>query len=206
MRRQDAEEAAGGASPEEGAAEGGEGQDQPQEQPQQQQPQQQQPQQQQQGPPPTSATRTGRAQARLTAAVERVGGPEVIQEALSPKPRAEGETSPKWSAVCCERAEGLPPGDPVFLAWARLAVTPVREIKSAIGSDDRPQGRGRGRGRGGPRRGRDDGYRGDGGAAREDVQTHGRDGRLRSRVRIIGLDDDSRDERGEIRDVSGDPD
>ena len=37
----------------------------------------------------------------------------------------------KWSAVCCEKAEGLKPGDPVFKAWVRLAATPVREVKAA---------------------------------------------------------------------------
>ena len=55
----------------------------------------------------------------------------------------------KWSAVCCDAAQGLPAGDPTFTAWARLAVTPVREIKSIVDPRDR-DGRG-GRGRGGRR-------------------------------------------------------
>ena len=70
----------------------------------------------------------------------------------------------KWSAVCAEQAAGHKPGDPVFTAWARLAVTPVREVKAlVITRDDRPGRRG-GR-RGGPRRDeRDVPARGRGGA------------------------------------------
>ena len=55
----------------------------------------------------------------------------------------------KWSAVCCDAAQGLPAGDPVFTAWARLAVTPVREIKGLVDPRGGRDGRG---GAGRPRR------------------------------------------------------
>ena len=79
--------------------------------------------------PVNEAQRSARVQARLVAAVERVGGAEAVREALSPPRREDGQTM-KWSAVCCESAEGLKPGDPVFQAWVRLAATPVREVKA----------------------------------------------------------------------------
>ena len=72
-----------------------------------------------------------------------------MREALAPKQRADGQTM-KWSAVCCDAAQGLPAGDPVFTAWARLAVTPVREIKGLVDPRDRDGRGGRG-GRGGQR-------------------------------------------------------
>ena len=80
----------------------------------------------------------------MRAAVERVGGDEAVREALAPKQRSDGQTM-KWSAVCCDAAQGLPAGDPIFTAWARLAVTPVREIKGLVDPRDR-DGRGGGRG------------------------------------------------------------
>ena len=84
--------------------------------------------------------RSARVQARLVAAVERVGGAEAVREALSPPRREDGQTM-KWSAVCCEKAEGLKPGDPVFQAWVRLAATPVREVKAVTQPPARTAGR-----------------------------------------------------------------
>jgi hypothetical protein len=121
-----------------------------------------------------------------------VGGPEVVREALSPPRREDGQTM-KWSAVCCERAEGLKPGDPVFQAWVRLAATPVRTVKSVASPprEDRPR-------RGGGRRGdgrRDRGPRDDRPAGREELAALGRDGALRRQVRIVGLEDDQKDKQ-----------
>src|SRR5439155_15572822 len=111
--------------------------------------------------PATSPTRSARAQARLVAAIERVGGAEAVLEALQPKRRDDGETM-KWSSVCAEQAQGVKPGDPTFTAWVRLAATPVRDVKAIVNPrpayDDR-RGRG-GRGRGGQGGG---GYGGGGG-------------------------------------------
>jgi hypothetical protein len=138
--------------------------------------------------------RSARVQARLVAAVERVGGPEAVREALSPPRREDGQTM-KWSAVCCERAEGLKPGDPVFQAWVRLAATPVREVKAVTQPprEDRGPRRGGG-GRGGGRR-QDRGPRDDRPAGREELAALGRDGALRRQVRIIGLEDDQKDKQ-----------
>jgi hypothetical protein len=148
----------------------------------------------------------GRAQARVRAAVERVGGDESVREALAPKQRPDGQTM-KWSAVCCDAAQGLSAGDPVFTAWARLAVTPVREIKGLVDPRDR-EGRGGRGGRGGPRRSggggggrggggdrpwRDRGQ-GGGGAGAEDMRQHGRDGSFKSRIRIVDMSKDRDDE------------
>jgi hypothetical protein len=170
-----------------------------------------QPQEAAQAPPPQQGQQRtplpGRAQARVRAAVERVGGDEAVREALAPKQRPDGQTM-KWSAVCCEAAQGLPAGDPVFTAWARLAVTPVREIKSLVDPRDRDGRDGRGRGRGGQRRGggggdrqwrdRGGGQGGGGYAGAEDMRQHGRDGSFKSRIRIVdmskGRDQDSEDE------------
>ena len=127
--------------------------------------------------PANEAQRSARVQARLVAAVERVGGPEAVREALSPPRREDGQTM-KWSAVCCERAEGLKPGDPVFQAWVRLAATPVREVKAVT----QP-----------PRE--DRGPRDDRPAGREELAALGRDGALRRQVRIIGLEDDQKDKQ-----------
>jgi hypothetical protein len=150
--------------------------------------------------PATSPSRSARAQARLVAAIERVGGHEVVLAALQPKRREDGETM-KWSSVCAEQAAGVKPGDPVFTAWVRLAATPVRDVKAIVnprGADDR----GGRRGRGGGGRGRSGGDRGErgggGGARREELATHGRDGSFRSSVRIVNVED-SRKEREEER-------
>ena len=132
--------------------------------------------------PAAGGTSPARAQARLRAAIERIGGPEVVREALAPKQDSEGKPM-KWSAVCAEQAAGHKPGDPVFTAWARLAVTPVREVKAlVITRDDRPGRRG-GR-RGGPRRYEDDGPR-EAVAGPEELRRLGRDGSFRSRIRIV---------------------
>ena len=159
-------------------------------------------------PPQPQAGRVplpGRAQARVRAAVERVGGDEAVREALAPKQRSDGQTM-KWSAVCCDAAQGLAAGDPTFTAWARLAVTPVREIKGLVDPRDR-EGRGGGRGGGGPQRGRGGGGgdrpwrdrgQGGGGAGAEDLRQHGSDGSFKSRIRIVdmskGRDDPGADE------------
>ena len=144
----------------------------------------------------------------MRAAVERVGGDEAVREALAPKQRSDGQTM-KWSAVCADAAQGLSPGDPVFTAWARLAVTPVREIKTLVDPRDR-DGRGRrggpggrrgggggggGGGRGGDRPWRD---RGDSGgyAGAEDMRQHGRDGSFKTRIRIVDMSK-GRDDKAE---------
>jgi hypothetical protein len=144
------------------------------------------------GPPDLS---TGRDQARLAAAIERVGGPAAIREALQPK-RDESGKPLKWAAVCCEASQGLKPGDPVFAAWVRLAATPVRELKARV-PDERPErgrgGRGGGgRGRddrgGGPRGGRRDDRDGGGRATREDMQKHAFGGHVGAKIVIPGFE------------------
>ena len=162
--------------------------------------------------PATSPTRSARAQARLAAAIERVGGPEAVLEALQPKRRDDGETM-KWSSVCAEQAQGVKAGDPIFTAWVRLAATPVRDVKAIVNPRPAYDSRGGGRGRGGQggQRGGQGGQRGGGygggrggggygggrggrggydrgGAGRGDIEQHGRDGGFSSRVRIIGLE------------------
>ena len=148
----------------------------------------------------------------MRAAVERVGGDDAVREALAPKQRSDGQTM-KWSAVCADAAQGLSPGDPVFTAWARLAVTPVREIKSLVDPRDRDgRGRGRGGGPGGRRQGGGGGGgrggdrpwrdRGDSGgyAGAEDMRQHGRDGSFKTRIRIIDMSkgrDDKQSDEGE---------
>ena len=154
------------------------------------------------GPPDLS---TGRDQARLAAAIERVGGPDAIRQALAPK-RDEAGKPLKWAAVCCEASQGLKPGDPVFAAWVRLAATPVRELKSRVPDDrpDRGRGRGggggrpggdrggndRGGGRGGPpgRGGRRDDRDSGGRASREDMQKHAFGGRVGAKIVIPGFE------------------
>jgi hypothetical protein len=183
-------------------------------------------QQQAAAPPATSPSRSARAQARLVAAIERVGGAEAVREALQPKRRDDGETM-KWSSVCAEQAQGVKPGDPIFTAWVRLAATPVRDVKAIVNPRVRDDGRGRGRGRrsdrggggygggqgggggGGPRGGGGGGggYGGDRGggsgrpARREELETHGRDGSFRSSVRIVHVDSEGqrRDREDERR-------
>ena len=144
----------------------------------------------------------------MRAAVERVGGDEAVREALAPKQRSDGQTM-KWSAVCAEAAQGLSPGDPVFTAWARLAVTPVREIKALVDPRDR-DGRGgaaaarwparrparrRRRRRRAAATGRGATAASSGGyAGAEDMRQHGRDGSFKTRIRIIDMSKD-RDEK-----------
>jgi len=178
------------------------------------------PQQQQPAAPATSPSRSARAQARLVAAIERVGGAEAVREALQPKRREDGETM-KWSSVCAEQAQGVKPGDPIFTAWVRLAATPVRDVKAIVnprdrGDDRRGRGRGRGRSGGGGGGGGGGGYRGGGGgggyrgdgdrdrgrpARREELEEHGRDGSFRSSVRIVHVDSEGqrRDREDERR-------
>jgi hypothetical protein len=147
-------------------------------------------------PPPVS-------QARLAAAIQRVGGPEIVEEALRPKMDEQGERK-KWALVCCEAAQGRQAGDPEFTAWLRLAATPVREVKASLpvpkeqgrggarrgggpgrGGDRAPRDGGGDRGRGGgPGRGGDRG-RGDRGVSREELEAFARGGSLTSRVRIV---------------------
>jgi uncharacterized membrane protein YgcG len=180
-------------------------------------------QQQQPAAPATSPSRSARAQARLVAAIERVGGAEAVRQALQPKRREDGETM-KWSSVCAEQAQGVKPGDPIFTAWVRLAATPVRDVKAIVnprdrGDDRRGRGRGRGRSdrpggggggggyRGGGGGGGGGGYRGDGDrdrgrpARREELEEHGRDGSFRSSVRIVHVDSEGqrRDREDERR-------
>ncbi len=101
----------------------------------------------------------------------------------------------KWSAVCCERAEGLKPGDPVFQAWVRLAATPVREVKAVTQPPREERGPRRGGGRRDGRGRQDRGPRDDRPAGREELAALGRDGALRRQVRIIGLEDDQKDKQ-----------
>lgn len=133
-----------------------------------------------------------RSQARLAAAVERVGGAPVVLEALTPKHDEQGQQL-KWAAVCCQACQGLAPGDPTFAAWLRLAITPVREIKNQVSGRSEGYGRQGGRrddrnGRSGDRRPRSGG-RSDSRGPRPssgDVAAHGRDGAFKTKVRIIG--------------------
>ena len=144
--------------------------------------------------------------ARLAAAIERVGGPEVIKEALKPKQDEKGQPL-KWAAVCAQAAEGLKPGDPVFNAWVRLAATPVREVKGHLprpAENARPAGREGGR-RNGPQRpgegGRRDRPRRDDRPNRQEYASHAQDGTLRKSIRIVtGHDEDQeRRERERVR-------
>jgi len=145
--------------------------------------------------------------ARLTAAIERVGGAEIIKEALKPKQDEKGQPL-KWAAVCAQAAEGLKPGDPVFNAWVRLAATPVREVKAQL---PRPPETERGSGRPGESAGRRPGGQRPGGGrpdrgrrdgpSRQEFASHAQDGTLRKSVRIItGHDEDQeRRDRDRIR-------
>jgi hypothetical protein len=135
-----------------------------------------------------------------------------VREALAPKRDDKGQ-SLKWAAVCCAASEGLPPGDPAFNAWVRLASTPVRRLRSIVGSDrpdDRRGGRrgprsgggGRRDDRGGdrqPRRegGRDRGGRSDRGprVSGEDLAAYASQGSVGASIRIVEDDRKSRKER-----------
>jgi hypothetical protein len=150
--------------------------------------------------------RSGSSPARVTAAIERVGGAEIIKEALKPKQDEKGQPL-KWAAVCAQAAEGLKPGDPVFNAWVRLAATPVREVKAQLprpAEQARPAGRETGRRTGGQRSnegGRRDRPRRDDRSSRQAFASHAQDGTLRKSIRIItGHDEDQeRRERERVR-------
>jgi hypothetical protein len=141
-------------------------------------------------------------QARLVAAIDRAGGPEVIMEALQPK-RDEQDQPLKWATVCADACKGLKPSDPVFSAWVRLAATPVSAIKNELGLNERRDDR-RGR-RGGPGRGRDGGGRGPrregrgDRVSREDFQRLSHGGTVGANIRIIGLDADAEKKEREAR-------
>jgi hypothetical protein len=142
--------------------------------------------------------------ARLVAAIDRAGGPEVVMEALQPKRDDQGQPL-KWATVCADACKGLKPSDPVFSAWVRLAATPVSAIKNELGLHERRDDR-RGRGRGGPRRGRDgdrgprrdDRGRGDR-VSREDLERLAHGGTVGANIRIIGLDADAEKKEREAR-------
>jgi hypothetical protein len=153
-------------------------------------------------PPPASPT-------RLAAAISRAGGPEAVRAALQPKVDEKGQRL-KWAAVCCDAALGRKPGDPIFTAWLRLAATPVREVKIAIGEpvEERKGRRGRrppGKGdrprrddaprrddRPGGRRDRPGGDRGDR-VSRGDLAAHAQGGKLKTSIRIV--EDNGEDKR-----------
>jgi hypothetical protein len=141
---------------------------------------------------------------RLIAAIDRAGGPEVVQEALQPK-RDENGQPLKWATVCADACKGLKPGDPIFGAWIRLAATPVSAIKNELGLPERGgrDDRGRGRGRGGPGQGRGGPGDRDRGprrpredrVSREDLEKLGTGGRVGATIRIIGSGDEEKKER-----------
>ena len=151
----------------------------------------------------TQQSQADRSPARLTAAIERVGGADVVKEALKPKQDEKGQPL-KWAAVCAQAAEGLKPGDPVFNAWVRLAATPVREVKGQLPRPPEPERGGRS---GGERRsGQRSGGRGDRGRrddrqSRQDYASHAQDGTLRKSIRFVtGHDEDQeRRERERLR-------
>jgi translation initiation factor IF-2 len=158
-------------------------------------------------PPAAPVDRSPSTPARVTAAIERVGGAEVIKEALKPKQDEKGQPL-KWAAVCAQAAEGLKPGDPVFNAWVRLAATPVRDVKSQLPRPAEQERGGRpgeagGRRPGGARAGGDRGGRPrrDDRPSRQEFASHAQDGTLRKSIRIVtGHDEDQeRRERERMR-------
>jgi hypothetical protein len=151
--------------------------------------------------------RSASSPARVTAAIERVGGPEIIKEALKPTQDEKGQPL-KWAAVCAQAAEGLKPGDPTFNAWVRLAATPVREVKGQLPRPPEQERTGRpgdagARRPGGPRPGGERGGRPrrDDRSSRQEFASHAQDGSLRKSIRIVtGHDEDQeRRERERIR-------
>ena len=160
---------------------------------------QRQPQGQRSAPPPQVS------RPRLISAIDRVGGPDVVQEALAPKQDEEGERL-KWAQVCSDSARGLQPGDPAFAAWVRLAATPVRDVRGAVndmlGIVEEPRGghrRGGGGRRGGGRPPRPGEWGSEGRARPGEVANFGRDGGLRTKIRIVGDDEEDRRQRDERR-------
>jgi len=156
---------------------------------------------------PAQPDQSDNSPAHLNAAIERVGGPEIIKEALKPKQDEKGQPL-KWAAVCAQAAEGLKPGDPVFNAWVRLAATPVREVKGHLprpAEQARPAGRESGRRSGASRAGEGGGWRDrprrDDRPNRQEYASHAQDGTLRKSIRIVtGHDEDQeRRERERVR-------
>jgi hypothetical protein len=148
--------------------------------------------------PDATGDRSPTSPARVTAAIERVGGAEIIKEALKPKQDEKGQPL-KWAAVCAQAAEGLKPGDPVFNAWVRLAATPVREVKAQLPRPpeaERSSSRGEGSG------GRRPGAQRSGGRTRRDDRpsrseyaSHAQDGTFRKSIRIVTGHDEDQERR-----------
>ncbi|HWC28197.1 MAG TPA: hypothetical protein VG474_16525 [Solirubrobacteraceae bacterium] len=148
----------------------------------------------------SDADRSPTSPARVTAAIERVGGPEVIKEALKPKQDEKGQPL-KWAAVCAQSAEGMKPGDPVFNAWVRLAATPVREVKALLPRPPAAERSQRGEGGGGRRPGAQRSGGGGGRPRRDDrpnrseYASHAQDGTLRKSIRIVTGHDEDQERR-----------
>jgi hypothetical protein len=147
-------------------------------------------------PSAPGADRSPTSPARVTAAIERVGGAEVIKEALKPKQDEKGQPL-KWAAVCAQSAEGMKPGDPVFNAWVRLAATPVREVKALLPRPPEAE-----RSERGPGARRPGGQRSGGGRPRRDDRpsrsefaSHAQDGKLRTSIRIVTGHDEDQERR-----------
>lgn len=150
----------------------------------------------QEQPAASGADRSPTSPARVTAAIERVGGAEIIKEALKPKQDEKGQPL-KWAAVCAQSAEGMKPGDPVFNAWVRLAATPVREVKALLPRPPEAE-----RSERGPGPGRRPGGRAGGGRPRRDDRpnrseyaSHAQDGTLRKSIRIVTGHDEDQERR-----------
>ena len=148
--------------------------------------------------PDATGDRSPTSPARVTAAIERVGGAEIIKEALKPKQDEKGQPL-KWAAVCAQAAEGLKPGDPVFNAWVRLAATPVREVKAQLPRPPEAERSTRGGGDGARRPG--GGQRSGGRPRRDDrpsrseFASHAQDGTLRKSIRIVTGHDEDQERR-----------
>ncbi len=150
--------------------------------------------------PDATGDRSPTSPARVTAAIERVGGAEVIKEALKPKQDEKGQPL-KWAAVCAQAAEGLKPGDPVFNAWVRLAATPVREVKGQLPRPPEAERSSRGGGDSAGRRPGGGGQRSGGRPRRDDrpsrseFASHAQDGTLRKSIRIVTGHDEDQERR-----------
>jgi transcription termination factor Rho len=146
----------------------------------------------------SGADRSPTSPARVTAAIERVGGAEVIKEALKPKQDEKGQPL-KWAAVCAQSAEGMKPGDPVFNAWVRLAATPVREVKALLPrppeAERSERGPGAGRRPGAQRSGGGGRPRRDDRPNRSEYASHAQDGTLRKSIRIVTGHDEDQERR-----------
>ena len=146
--------------------------------------------------PDATGDRSPTSPARVTAAIERVGGAEVIKEALKPKQDEKGQPL-KWAAVCAQAAEGLKPGDPVFNAWVRLAATPVREVKAQLPRPPEAERSTRGDGARRPGGGQRSGGRPrrDDRPSRSEFASHAQDGTLRKSIRIVTGHDEDQERR-----------